>query len=427
MSKFVVLITLTLTTLLFSQTCTAANNEEDNPVLVIAGEDELAAAAKAHPYLAVEFYVPWCDHCKALASEWALAASELKKSGSNVVLATANGEEQKNYALNSKYQIKAFPTMKIFQHGNIDHPFNYTGPRTAQEIVQYLEQHAEAAPNELKTIKEVETFLAQKTAADIKPVIIAFIGSQPTHSASKVAFLQMADRVVGEIVAAYVTDPSSLLDKGIKCPSPSEKNKVEVNDDCDSPFAVMIKPNDTKHPRYQGEFTLDLLIQWALSHATPLVSRYFKDDPEALRDFARAFRVPLPQAIIAFEKARDINKIAYDAVSAAAEANDDLKFTVTAQGAEHGEPLLKSLGVAGDAPAPLFIIFDAKKNEKYLKTGMKLENLPEFIEEYKVGALTSFQGKSSTKSNEGQVEERNTNKNKTVERKNTSDEPHSEL
>ncbi|KAG7675201.1 hypothetical protein KSW81_002703 [Nannochloris sp. 'desiccata'] len=406
MSKFVVLITLTLTTLLFSQTCTAANNEEDNPVLVIAGEDELAAAAKAHPYLAVEFYVPWCDHCKALASEWALAASELKKSGSNVVLATANGEEQKNYALNSKYQIKAFPTMKIFQHGNIDHPFNYTGPRTAQEIVQYLEQHAEAAPNELKTIKEAHN----------QRILLR-----------KWRFLQMADRVVGEIVAAYVTDPSSLLDKGIKCPSPSEKNKVEINDDCDSPFAVMIKPNDTKHPRYQGEFTLDLLIQWALSHATPLVSRYFKDDPEALRDFARAFRVPLPQAIIAFEKARDINKIAYDAVSAAAEANDDLKFTVTAQGAEHGEPLLKSLGVAGDAPAPLFIIFDAKKNEKYLKTGMKLENLPEFIEEYKVGALTSFQGKSSTKSNEGQVEERNTNKNKTVERKNTSDEPHSEL
>jgi len=424
-----VLIVLTLTTLLFSQTSTAANNEEDNPVLVIAGKDELAEAAKAHPYLAVEFYVPWCDHCKALAPKWAAAAAQLKKSGSKVVLATINGELEKNFALNSQYQIQAFPTINIFQNGDIDHPFNYTGPRTAQGIAQYLEQHAEEAPKELTTKKEVETFLAPKaTSAAGKPVIVAYIGSQPTHSAAKVAFLQMADRLVGEIVAAYVTDPSFLLDEGGKkqCPSPSKKNKVEINDDCDSPFAVMTKPNDTKHPRYEGQFTLDLLIQWALSHATPLVSRYFKNEPEALEGFARSFQMPLPQAILAFENARDITQGAYDAISAAAEANDDLKFTVTAQGEEEGEQLLRSLGVGQDAPAPLFIIFDAKKNEKYLKTGMKLENLPEFIEEYKKGALTPFKGKSTRHSEEA-AEEESKKETNTVEEKSTSSDAHSEL
>jgi thiol-disulfide isomerase/thioredoxin len=388
------LVTLSLlATLLLPQIVIAAENEEDTAVLVIAGEDELANAAFAHPYLAVLFKVEWCEHCKELAPEWASAALELKRKGSKIALAMVNGEDQPNFKLNVKYGLKAFPTIKIVSQGDIDHPFNYTGPRTASGIVQYLEQHFEAMPQELTSKKQVENFEKQKIDTDVgakKPAIVAYIGTQPTHFAAKIAFLHMSDTLVGQIVAAYTTDPSLLLEKDHKCSSPSRKTSEQNSNDCDSPFAIMMKPGEKKHPRYQGDFSTDLLIKWATSHATPLVSRYLKSDKDALKEFSYAFQVPLPHVIIAVAKARDITTAALTLISEAAEANDDLKFTITSSQDGEGAPLLKSLGVAEDAPAPLFIIFDALKNEMYLKTGMKLENLPEFLEEYKVGALTPF-------------------------------------
>ena len=131
--------------------------------------------------------------------------------------------------------------------------------------------------------------------------------------------------------------------------------------------------------------------------------------------------------IVAFKKAIDINTAAYDALSAAAEANDDLKFTVTAQ--DQGEKLLKSLGVGVDAPTPLFLIFDVLKNKKYLKTGIKLENLPEFIEEYKVGALTPFEGKSgsSEEKEKARTEEKTRKSEKKSEKSADAGGAHSEL
>lgn len=80
----------------------------------------------------VEFYAPWCGHCKSLAPEFEKAAKVLKgivKIGA-VDMTTDQG-------VGSPYDIKGFPTLKFFGI-NKGAPLDYNGARTAQGIVDFV-------------------------------------------------------------------------------------------------------------------------------------------------------------------------------------------------------------------------------------------------------------------------------------------------
>lgn len=62
----------------------------------------------------VEFYAPWCGHCKSLAPEMVNAASKMK--GIAKVVAV-NCDEEMNKGLCGQYQVKGFPTIKLFKGG----------------------------------------------------------------------------------------------------------------------------------------------------------------------------------------------------------------------------------------------------------------------------------------------------------------------
>ncbi|CAN0229310.1 unnamed protein product [Pylaiella littoralis] len=77
----------------------------------------------------VEFYAPWCGHCKNLKSDWEKSASALK---GVVGIAAVDATESK--ALASKYGIQGFPSIKVFG-ADKRNPTDYNGERTATAIV----------------------------------------------------------------------------------------------------------------------------------------------------------------------------------------------------------------------------------------------------------------------------------------------------
>ncbi|CAK4662850.1 unnamed protein product [Aphanomyces euteiches] len=77
----------------------------------------------------VEFYAPWCGHCKNLAPEWKKAAKALD---GIVNVAAVDCDQHKDLA--AKYGVKGFPTIKVFGE-NKRSPSDYQGQRTAQAIV----------------------------------------------------------------------------------------------------------------------------------------------------------------------------------------------------------------------------------------------------------------------------------------------------
>lgn len=84
----------------------------------------------------VEFFAPWCGHCKNLAPEWKVAG-ELFTADDGIIIAAVDATENKRVA--SKYEVKGFPTIKFFAKGSTTAE-EYGGGRTADTIASWINQ-----------------------------------------------------------------------------------------------------------------------------------------------------------------------------------------------------------------------------------------------------------------------------------------------
>ncbi|XP_071950978.1 protein disulfide-isomerase A6 homolog [Antedon mediterranea] len=109
--------------------------------LTDANFDELVLGSEDH--WLVEFFAPWCGHCKNLAPEWESAATELK---GKVKLGALDSTVHTIVA--GKYGIRGYPTIKYFAHGRKNgEAEDFTGGRTSGDIVNWaMDKFAETMP-----------------------------------------------------------------------------------------------------------------------------------------------------------------------------------------------------------------------------------------------------------------------------------------
>ena len=107
--------------------------------------------------IAVAFIAPWCGHCKSLLPEWEIAASKLSKAGVSLATVDATIEE----SLAGQFQVKGFPTIKLFPGGAKSGPgdaIEYQGGREAEQIVQTLLKEVDRSG----VPKEMEELISQE-------------------------------------------------------------------------------------------------------------------------------------------------------------------------------------------------------------------------------------------------------------------------
>lgn len=107
---------------------TAPELDEGVYVLTDANFKDFVASK---PFVLVEFYAPWCGHCKKLAPEYVKAAAALQTEGINAVLAKVDATVEKETA--ALFSIQGYPSLKFFS-GSISEPVDFNG-RTSTEIV----------------------------------------------------------------------------------------------------------------------------------------------------------------------------------------------------------------------------------------------------------------------------------------------------
>lgn len=83
----------------------------------------------------VEFYAPWCGHCKKLEPEFDAAATLLKEQNIEIPLAKVDATVESGLA--QKQGIQGYPTLKYFVNGE---PSEYDGPRDTAGIVAWIKQ-----------------------------------------------------------------------------------------------------------------------------------------------------------------------------------------------------------------------------------------------------------------------------------------------
>lgn len=86
----------------------------------------------------IEFYAPWCGHCKSLEPIYKKLGQKYK-SEKNLVIAkidaTANDSPP-------EYKIEGFPTIYFAPAGKKSTPMKFDGDRTVEGFSKYLEDNA---------------------------------------------------------------------------------------------------------------------------------------------------------------------------------------------------------------------------------------------------------------------------------------------
>ncbi|XP_062382831.1 protein disulfide-isomerase A2, partial [Sardina pilchardus] len=128
--------------------------EKDVMVLHI---NNFERALRENKYLLVEFYAPWCGHCKQLEPVYAQAASELKSSSSEARLAKVDATEEKELA--EEFGVGSFPTLKLITEGRRANATDFSGKRTAQGIIQWLNRRMGPSATSLTTTEGAQEFI----------------------------------------------------------------------------------------------------------------------------------------------------------------------------------------------------------------------------------------------------------------------------
>merc|ERR1712226_804766 len=155
---------------------------ETEESVIVGSADNFDDVLAASSHVLVEFYAPWCGHCKSLAPEYAKAAQKLAGQ-ENIALAKIDATVEADIA--KKYGVRGYPTLKWFKK-DPENAMEYGGGRKEPEIVSWINK--KTGPSALN-LDDVEA--ANKFKSDNEVNVIGYF----PEGSDSAAFIAAADSI----------------------------------------------------------------------------------------------------------------------------------------------------------------------------------------------------------------------------------------
>ncbi|KAF2869154.1 protein disulfide-isomerase [Massariosphaeria phaeospora] len=111
---------------------------QEGPVAVVVAKNYEEVVINNDKDVLVEFYAPWCGHCKALAPKYEELAGLYASEEFSKLVTVAKVDATANDVPD---EIQGFPTIKLFAAGKKDSPIDYTGSRTIEDLAQFIKDN----------------------------------------------------------------------------------------------------------------------------------------------------------------------------------------------------------------------------------------------------------------------------------------------
>eukprot|EP00096_Caligus_rogercresseyi_P001530 TRINITY_DN124_c0_g1_i1.p1 TRINITY_DN124_c0_g1~~TRINITY_DN124_c0_g1_i1.p1 ORF type:complete len:492 (-),score=225.60 TRINITY_DN124_c0_g1_i1:564-2039(-) len=217
---------------------------KDEGVLVLTTKN-FDSALEKNEYVLVEFYAPWCGHCKSLAPEYAKAAGVLAEKESPIKLGKVDATEEGDLA--EKFGVRGYPTLKFFRDGK---PIEYNGGRTADTIISWLEKKTGPPAATLKTVEELK-----EAVKDLKVAVVGLFKDVESDAAK-----------------AYLESALSMDDETFFISS--EEALFKEHDISGDSAIILLKKFDGGRNDLTEDFTVESISAFISSNALPLVIEF---------------------------------------------------------------------------------------------------------------------------------------------------------
>ena len=114
----------------------AVPEKQDGPVTVVVAKNYQDVVIDNDKDVLLEFYAPWCGHCKALAPKYEELGGLYKSFADKVTIAKVDAT-----ANDIPDEIQGFPTIKLYKAGEKTEPVEYQGGRTVEDIADFIREN----------------------------------------------------------------------------------------------------------------------------------------------------------------------------------------------------------------------------------------------------------------------------------------------